>query len=37
MKKVIRRAKPIIEATVVTVVLVGTALAVPAGIILVAM
>ena len=33
MNKVIKEARPIIEATVVTVVLVGTALAVPAAII----
>jgi hypothetical protein len=33
MNKVIKEAKPIIEATLVTVVLVGTALAVPAAII----
>jgi len=33
MSKVIRDAKPILEATLVTVVLLATALAVPAGII----
>ena len=33
MNKVIKEAKPIIEATLITVVLVGTALAVPAAII----
>ena len=33
MNKVIKEAQPIIEATVVTVVLVGAALAVPAAII----
>ena len=33
VNKVIKEAKPIIEATLVTVVLVGTALAVPAAII----
>tara|TARA_Y100001934_G_C11919259_1_gene570425 strand:- start:341 stop:454 length:114 start_codon:yes stop_codon:yes gene_type:complete len=37
MIKAIKGAKPIIEATLVTIILVGTALAVPAGIILVAM
>ena len=33
MSKVIRNAKPIVEATLVSVVLMGAALAVPAGII----
>ena len=33
MSKVIRDAKPILEATLVSVVLVGAALAVPVGII----
>ena len=33
MSNVIRNAKPILEATLVSVVLVGAALAVPAGII----